>query len=626
MCGIFGIASLNDHSPNPEFLHQAARLLHHRGPDAEGLFVGSRVCLGMRRLSIMDVSNGRQPLYSRDRQVTVVFNGEIYNYRELRSELEKRGFEFRTETDGEVLPYLYETYGLDFVQKLNGIFAIALWDEREQRLVLVRDHLGIKPLFYTHSENGDFLFASEMKALLAWPGVERTLDRELLPEYLLFRYTAGTRTLYKGISALLPGHTLVLKNRQIRIHRYWSPNVPAGEQIDDAQALDSFKTLMNDAVQRQIVSDVPLGALLSGGLDSSYICALAVKHRAGRGLDTFSIGYDGEGFNELPQARSVAQFLGTRSHELLITNRDFAQALERVTEGLELPIYQPNAIPLYLICRYAKPFVSVLLSGEGADELFAGYPRYRAVPLFHAAKKMPARMQQWGRQVLQWAGHRRSIKLAEALALSPEEVILQNAAFIRADITGQLLNKELRWEFAFRQSLQAQDSEHPGPQLNDLLVFEQKTYLVSLLERLDRMSMASSIEARVPFLDYRVVELVNRISQNWKLRGGNSKILLKRAAEGLIPEAILKRKKWGFVAPLGGWMRDARGLGAYLDLLEEPAFRQEAFFDAMTVSRLIREHRAGIQDHSEVLWELLSFALWHKLTFQTPVRAEAVCS
>jgi asparagine synthase (glutamine-hydrolysing) len=581
----------------------------------------------VRRLSIIDVQGGHQPISNEDESVWVACNGEIYNFATLRRELAARGHKFKTRTDTEVIVHLYEDRGMDFVNKLEGMFAIALWDSRERRLVLARDRMGIKPLYHTLTRDS-LLFASEIKALLQWPGVPRELNREVLEEYLVFRYVAAPATVFKGILSLLPGHLLLADERGVQIERYWPVGNGAAkhsEGITEGELAEQLAGLLEEAVRSHLVSDVPLGTLSSGGLDSSILTAYAAR-LCGHGLNTYSVGFNEPRYNELPYAGLLSQRYQTNHHELRMTNQEFAETLPKLIWFNDAPVDQPNSVPIYLICSLAKETVTVLLTGEGADELFGGYPRY-LVPRFHLRyRQLPHVLQDVGRWIL--GNTRRWQKLREALPLTPAEVIVQNSAFVRFGIVKALYRENADLSFPSRVSYldeartaDGNDGLRPDEMLESLLRYEQQTHLVSLLERQDKMSMAASIESRVPYLDCHVVEFVNSLPMSCKIRGWGAKRLLKVAAGDMVPREIVQKRKWGFGVPLAGWFREQKGMGRYLDLLRTSRFGERGLFYPQMVERLIRHHLSGDANHSEVLWVLINLELWHQTFLDGAVMA-----
>lgn len=599
MCGICGVLPAGPITPQDrEIVARMSGALEHRGPDGDGLWVSETAALGHRRLAIIDLQGGQQPLFNEDRTVAVVFNGEIYNYRELRTELQGLGHRFATQSDTEVLVHGWEQWQEGLVPRLRGMFAFGLRDERRQTLVLVRDRLGVKSLYwYRCPRTGRLTFASEIKALFADPGVPRALNESRLPEYLAFRSVAGNETLFEQIQELEPG-TLLRIDAQLEpsAQTYWSvehgPNAAGGDPVERGAAL------LRDAVACRLVSDVPLGTITSGGLDSSLVSAIAAELTPGP-IDTFCVGFDDARFDERPYARAVAGALGSRHHEVVAGPADIERELEPLTWAHDEPLTHPNSIPMHLIFRYAKDEagVTVLLSGEGADEVFGGYEWYQTAMQRQRLHKLGPL-----RRVLAAAPHRRVRTLGRVLA--PDYLVWANAVSRHAaenllgSTDGQVVGRRARlWPGA-----------RPG--VDGLFLYDQRSYLLPLLQRQDRMSMAAGLEARVPFLDHALVEWANSLSAAQKIPGGHRKLLLKRIAERWLASATISRRKVGFAMPLGAWLRPGGPLAQLLDPIRDQSAAVRRFVNAGEIERLIRENSQGTADHSDLLWTLLSLEKW----------------
>jgi asparagine synthase (glutamine-hydrolysing) len=631
MCGICGVMTLDhDRGVERSGLEAMNRRIVHRGPDDGGFYVSGNVGLAMRRLSIIDVQAGHQPLSNEDGTVWVVYNGEIYNHNDLRPLLEERGHRYRTRTDTETIVHLYEEYGRDCVQHLRGMFAFALWDARRRRLFAARDRLGIKPFYYRHSADV-FLFGSEIKAILAYPGVQAEFNRAVLPEYLAFGYLAGSDTFFTGVKKLLPGHTLELdENGEFRLERYWDLTTPPeSEKKPKSFYINTYREMLEGAVSSHLMSDVPLGVFLSGGVDSSAVAALMTKIRR-EPIETFSVGYEEAPYSELPYAGLVSKHIGSVHHEVRVGCREFFDALPRLIWHEDEPIVWPSSVALYFVAELAREHVTVVLTGEGSDETLAGYTRYpwtlwnsRLDGIYRHA--VPAGLRRRFRKALQesaWIGANVRRKLSHSFLArdgnSWASFYFENfyCAFSAAE-QAELLGDDLREEFralpttAYRNSLAYWDCSS-GDLIGRLLYTDIKTYLVELLMKQDNMSMAASIESRVPFLDHVLVEFAASIPARFQTRGLEGKLILKAAVEDLLPESIIHRRKLGFPTPWSGWLA-----GPQLDVIEgfliEPRSLERGLFRPDSVRRLFAEHRARHVDHYDRIWRLLNLELWHRV-------------
>jgi asparagine synthase (glutamine-hydrolysing) len=588
--------------------------LSHRGPDDAGFHEAPGISLGVRRLSIIDVPGGHQPLANEDGSVTVVFNGEIYNHQELRSRLEARGHRFATRTDTEVLVHLYEEYGDALVHLLQGMFAFALWDHTRRRLLLARDRLGIKPLYYTEA-NGAFLFASEVKALLEHPAVHAAPDLEALDLYLTFRYVPGPATLFKGIKKLPPGHTLVVENGHHRIDRYWElvlGDYQPGARLDET--VEEFAALLQETTRRHLISDVPVGVLLSGGIDSSAVAALAATIP----FQSFTVGFDLPGaHNELDEARTVARHLGTDHHELVLTP-DAAALLPRLVRHLDEPIADPAVLPTYLICEFARARVPVVLTGEGGDELLGGYPRYA---WFARAARLRRLLPAWAREdvllpMTRAAPLTRRYHRAATNLLAERDDATRHLHWVAGldpALRPELLTRDMRESLPSGTALALVAPElgtavASAPDLvHRLMALDMRTWLVDdVLTKMDKMSMAVSVEARVPFLDHRLVEFVAGVPLAIKLAHG-PKTLLKRAAAPLLPATTVRRRKHAFQIPLEPWL--AGPLRHFVrDTLLDQRARERGWFDHRRLETLLAPNGSSADGQS--IWTLLCLELW----------------
>ena len=612
MCGIAGILSLGGRPVAPEEVRAMCGTLVHRGPDDDGFHVGADGGVGMRRLSIIDLKTGRPPVWNEDRSVCVVFNGEIYNFRDLRQELERRGHCFATATDTETIVHLYEEYGPSCVDRLRGMFALALWDERQRQLLLARDRLGIKPLFYAEV-GGRLVFASELKAILALPEVERRLDWAALSHLFAFLATPRSDSLIEGVRKLEPGQILLASpGRDVRLQRYWAVRFEPDRSRSEAYFVDRLRELLEESVRLHLVSDVPIGAFLSGGVDSSAVVAIMSRLLA-EPVKTFSIGFTEADFTEVEYARLVAARYAT-DHRELILEPDVLTILEELAQALDEPFGDPSAIPTYMVSKLAAEHVKVVLSGDGGDELFAGYDRY-VVEAVERAAELPAAV----RHLLATAARlipdgMRGGNFLRHRSLTGAERYLDAATLFRRDAMRRLFRPEAferldavdPWSDATR--LLATVPEH---WLSSLQYLDIKTYLpLDILTKVDRMSMAHSLEVRVPLLDHKLMEFAATIPPELKLRDGTTKYIFKRALRGTLPPVIIDRPKQGFAVPLAGWFRGPSA--AFLrDLLLSERSRQRGVFNAEYIERLIARQARGRERHSQ-LWMLVSFEMWFR--------------
>jgi asparagine synthase (glutamine-hydrolysing) len=628
MCGIAGLAGVDGLSADAASRALAMRdILAHRGPDDAGIYCDTHAVLAHRRLSIVDLSTGQQPLPNEDRTVWVAFNGEIYNHAEIRRELESHGHRYRSRSDTETIAHAYEHWGDDCVQRFRGMFAFALWDSPRRRLLLARDRLGIKPLYWCQA-GSTLLFGSEIKALLAGGLVEPRAHEAALPELLSTRYLSGPDTLFRGIRKLLPGHLLVFEAGRTRVTQFW--DIPTGRSGDYGSAVgtsgvvEKFRALLEESVRLRLMSDVPLGMFLSGGIDSSAIAALMAR-MIDRPLQTFSVAFDERAFNELEYAREVARAIGAEAHETVIGAREFFDALPRLVWHEDEPIAHPSSVPLYFVSALARRHVTVVLTGEGSDELLAGYGKYPRIAwnwragtvyermLPRAVRRLIAR-----RMVARLPGRvgRYARRSFLAMDRTPASMFLDNFAALRLDDQRRLLAASLRPEItdvrAYGPSLQHFDHPNGNSTLLDRLLYaDMKTYLVELLMKQDQMSMAASIESRVPFLDHKLVEFAATLPDSWKLSGWTTKRILRAAMKDVLPGSILDRPKMGFPVPFTAWTR-AGWNSVAREVLLDPRTRQRGIVDPGALDRLLRDHLACRIDAGDRLWSLLNLELWYR--------------
>jgi len=613
MCGICGIYNFGTHAPaDRAALQRSAAAMVHRGPDDEGFFVDGEVGLGNRRLSIIDLAGGHQPVANEGESIWITFNGEIYNYRELRPELEARGHRFRTSSDTETIVHLYEDFGPACLEYLRGMFAFALWDGRAKRLFIARDRLGIKPLFY-RLEPGRLIFASELRALRELASQPLEVDPQSVYDFFGFRYIPAPKTFYRGVEKLLPGHYLLVDARGVRTEAYW--DVPPEE--DSSRSEEDFAEdvveRLRESIRLRMIADVPLGVFLSGGTDSSAVVAFMAALGA-RPLRTFSVGFEERGYSELPFARRVAQRFSTEHHELLVGPRDLAEELGRLVAFRDEPVAEPTDVALYRMSRLASESVKVVLAGEGGDELFAGYPKYAADRLAGLVAAFP---QEVIRRLTDWLPYRqRRARLALA-SLSIRDEAERSVSWFAS------FSREEREALFAPEFLAQVDVAHPArvfehylekargrSPLKRMLYADLKVWLPdNLLLRGDQMTMAASLEERVPFLDHKLVELAARIPSRMLTRGFKTKVLLRRALRPYLPPETLGRRKVGFAVPIGPWFRKSlKSLVA--DLVLAPAAQSRGYFHRPAMERFVREHFDGVRDRQKQLWALVNFELW----------------
>ena len=620
MCGIAGIVhSHPDGVVDNAAVHRMCETIVHRGPDDEGIFVKAGVGLGMRRLSIIDLASGHQPVFNEDKTIWIVFNGEIYNFPELRAELEKRGHRFYTHTDTEVIVHLYEDLGPDCVNKLRGMFAFALYDERCRKLVMARDRLGKKPLHYALTR-GRLLFGSEIKSILAVAPELAEVNHEALLQYMYFGYVLDPSTSFLPIQKLPAGHLLEFQAGQVTVRQYWDlPEYGTHQPHSEQECLEELEWRLAEAVRVRLISDVPLGALLSGGTDSSTVVAMMARISS-KPVKTFSIGFGHDDFNEAHYARIVAQRFGTEHHEMIV-EPDVLETVETLTSSLEEPFGDSSMLPTYYVSQMARKHVTVALSGDGGDEIFAGYDRYA----INLRRQVFERIPLWARVLYRehvfprLPQNMRGRKFSYNITLPWRERYVDSISFIPSferDIP--LLSAEFRQILATSgnpENLMYRyfDQAPAKDPVSQMLYVDTKTYMVGdILTKVDRMSMAASLEVRVPLLDHLFVEWVAGLPIDWKLRAGQQKYILRKLAERVgVPREALDRPKQGFALPLVHWIRnELREL--ILSVLLEPRTLQRGYFNPSGVKRLLDEHFRGRRDHSGEIWRLLIFELWHR--------------
>jgi asparagine synthase (glutamine-hydrolysing) len=628
MCGINGIAFPAGAERNVEraVLERMRDVIRHRGPDDEGIFLDGPVGLGHRRLSIVDVAAGHQPMTNEDGSLHITYNGEIYNHADFRSMLESRGHVYRTHCDTETILHLYEEHGAACVEQLRGMFAFAIWDQCKRELFIARDRLGVKPLYYAHKLDGSFYFASEIKALIEARAVKPEINYAALPDYLANHGTSGDETLFVGVKRLLPGHTLLWReDGQIRIVQYWDINFAAeGAEAGrgDADLIEEWTELFRTAVRLRLMADVPLGMFLSGGIDSSAIAAM-MSGMVNEPVKTFSVAFREREANELTYARMVAKAFQTDHHEVIVSPAEFFAALPQMIWQEDEPLAHPSSVPLYFVSRLAAEHVKVVLTGEGSDELLGGYERYYKTlynlavgPHYQRLMPAPLRRALAARIGGLPADSKVRHKLSRTfLCLAPdiESIYFDNFAVFTRAMQRDLLSAETKERAGaldpYHEMRRYYETADADSTLNKMLYADTKTYLHELLMKQDQMSMAASIESRVPFLDQKLVEFTVRLPVRLKLRRGwTTKYVLRASMQGVLPEPILARKKMGFPVPVGKWFR-----GEFRSVVDEYVLGARAagrgIFNHDYVRGLVARHQAG-ENHAERLWALVNFEIW----------------
>jgi asparagine synthase (glutamine-hydrolysing) len=617
MCGICGIVYReSQRRPDAALLERMCAAIVHRGPDDVGYGIEGAAGLAMRRLSIIDLSTGHQPIYNEDRSAFIVFNGEIYNYRELRPLLESQGHRFQTNTDTEVILHLYEQYGADCVQRLNGMFAFAIWDEAKQSLFIARDRLGKKPLYYALTPHA-FVFASELKAILECPDVPREVDRSVFPYLFTYGYVPCPQCIIKGVYKLPPGHSMTYQDGQVNVRRYWHLHFVEGKPQPRSYYSERLRELLTAAVERRLMSDVPLGAFLSGGMDSSVVVGL-MSQLMDEPVKTFSIGFEQQSYDERPYARLVAQRFGTEHQERIVEPRDMVESLPKLVWHLDEPFFDSSIVPTYYVSQLAREQVTVALSGDGGDELFAGYKRYDGYDRLESAfLALPDSLRQgWlGALATSLPNGVRGKRYLQHISQPLQRRYLDKVAFAeKLHSNGHLFGDALADAFADCDPSELLAHHMQEVETPDTLAKEQyadiMTYLPDdILVKVDRASMANSLEARTPLLDYTVVEFAATLPKSLRLDRHRTKVLLKEAMKDVLPVEILQRKKKGFSVPVSQWLvKEVKPFAA--EVLLDPQSRARGYFAPQVVERLLSEtenSRAG-----KWIWALLCTELWHR--------------
>ena len=621
MCGIVGFINADGKAVDSALLEKMNAAIIHRGPDEDGFYIQKNVGLAMRRLSIIDLTSGRQPIHNPDKTAWIIFNGEIYNYRELRADLEKEGAQFYTKSDTEVVLHLYDRYGVDFLQHLRGMFALAIWDTRDNSLFLARDRVGKKPLLYAHRPNGDLIFGSEFQALLKHPAISREIDFEAIHHYLSYICVPAPLTAYRDIRKLEPGHWLRWKDGEIQTKRYWLPDFSDKLDISEAEAEEEVLRILRESVRLRMIADVPLGAFLSGGVDSSAVVALMAQESS-QPVKTFSIGFEEQDFSELKYAKKVAEHVGAEYHEFIV-KPNAMEVLPTLVEHYGEPYADSSAIPTYYVSKETRKHVTVALNGDGGDESFAGYERYSAMRLAERYKRIPAILRkslvEFPLGVLPTPDNmrnrlRRAKRFVEAAALPKTTRYLNWVSGINPALKQELYTDEYKHisaEFHSRKILDDWFEKANGIGVLDAsLMTDQQTYLPNdLLVKVDIASMAVSLEARSPFLDHKLIEFAARLPEHIKVKGLDTKTLLKKIAAKLVPPEVVYRRKMGFGVPVGHWLRNEMKGFLYETLLSEKSLNR-GIFKPEVVKNLIERHVSGKEDLNFPIWTLLMLELW----------------
>jgi asparagine synthase (glutamine-hydrolysing) len=625
MCGIVGFINREREQPVNEQIARAMNdAISHRGPDDEGYYFKNNVALGMRRLSIIDLAGGHQPIANEGHCIWIVFNGEIYNFPALRQRLLDRGHQFKTHSDTETIVHLYEEYGDELLAHLNGMFAFALWDERRQRLLIARDRMGEKPLYWTLTSDA-LIFSSELKSLIQHPSVSRKLNVAALRKYLFYECVPSPHSMIDGVQKLPPAHRLIFEHGQVRTERYWQLDYRVEKRrISEAEAVNELSERLREAVKMRLISDVPLGVLLSGGIDSSTIAELACE-TAGSRIKTFSIAFAEKSFDESQYARLVSQHLGTEHYEKLFTEREMLDIVPEIPRLLDEPLGDGSLIPTFLVSRFTREHVTVALGGDGGDELFAGYPTYaahrlsawyRAVPRLLRSRLIEPAIQMLPVSTDNLSFDFKAKRFIRGAALSPGSRHqswmgsyneAEQYALLNADVLRDFPDKEVFSEIRAYDLLNGQSGANS---IEQMMTLDAHLYLAEcVLFKVDRASMAASLETRAPFLDHTLIEFLARLPIDLKLRRLTGKYILKQSMRGRLPKVVIDRPKKGFGMPVAKWVRgELRPL--VRDLFAPERMQRHGLFNTGYVQQLLNEHERGTADHRKLIWTLLMFEMW----------------
>ena len=635
MCGIVGIVKTDGAPVHRNWVEAMNRSIHHRGPDDDGFYVNGNVGLGMRRLSIIDVETGHQPAHNENKTVWVVFNGEIYNYQEIRASLEQRGHRFETHSDTETLVHLYEEYGEQGISRLRGMFAYALWDENRTKLILARDRFGIKPLYYTLAGQM-LLFGSELKTFLAVSAFEPELDPAAIEAFLAYLYIPGPQTVFRNVKEVPPAHYLLYENGRFSLTRYWTIDYEAQPAVSPQEWEERFLSQFQDSVKSHLISDVPLGAFLSGGIDSSAIVAVMAQESS-KPVETFSIGHEGKGSfqDERVYARAIAERFGTHHHEFIVTP-DIRDLLPKLATCFDQPFADSSAIPTYYISELTRRHVKVALSGLGGDEIGGGYERYLGMLWIERYRRLPSYVRQRLIKPLvsllpdPESGRRWADRLKRFVVSAEMDSVASQYASLITVFARQDRDRLIAADFARAESSHSPDvllhnifaSQHADTTLNQVMLADLRLYLANdLLVLTDRVSMFHSLEVRVPFLDHPLVELMAQVPSEQKLSLKGKKLLMKSALSKVLPPAILHRKKLGFSVPLALWLRTDL-VPLMKEILSVDEIKRLGYLNSSEVQRTMSEHMAGRANHENKLWALMNLVCWHRAFADETVRRQ----
>lgn len=621
MCGIAGFVNAGGNAVDRSVLEAMNQAIAHRGPDDDGFYINENAGLAMRRLSIIDVAGGQQPIHNPAKTKWIVFNGEIYNYQSLRDDLDKGGHKFYTKSDTEVVLHLFDKYGADCLKHLRGMFAFAIWDERDKSLFIARDRVGKKPLLYSHQKNGDLIFGSEFHAVLKHPAVSREVDLEAIDSYLSYLCVPAPQTAFKQIRKLEPGHWLRWKGGEIETHRYWQPDFSKKIKITENEAIEETTRILRESTRLRMISEVPLGAFLSGGVDSSAVVALMAQESE-QPVKTFSVGFEEEDFSELKYAKRVAEHVGAEYHEFIV-RPNALDVIPTLVEHFGEPYADSSAIPTYYVAKETRKHVTVALNGDGGDESFAGYERYAAMRIAEAYERVPSALRKVFVEApvgllptseLKRSRFRDAKRFLKAANLPRTERYFRWVSTFNRDTKAELYTTD------FARSVSGQNASalldnwftkaNGTGTLDATLLTDQMTYLPNdLLVKVDIASMANSLEARSPFLDHNLIEFAASLPESMKMRSFQTKSLLKKVAARLVPKDVIYRRKMGFGVPIAKWFRGemkdfVRGV-----LLSEKSLRR-GIVKPEILERYVNEHTNGERDHSFQLWTLLMLELW----------------
>ena len=622
MCGINGIAfsSRSGQRVNERILAKMRDVITHRGPDDFGEFIDENIGLGHRRLSIVDVAHGQQPMFNEDKSCVIIYNGEVYNHADYRAELTAKGYKFQTHCDTETILHLYEEYGAKCVEYLRGMFAFAVCNRREKSLFIARDRLGVKPLYYVHDEQGNLFFASEIKSLLQANAIKPEINYNALPDQLANHGTSAEETLFKNVKRLLPGHTLLWHDGKIKIENFWDVSFePKHDVKSDKDFVDEWRELFKESVKLRLMADVPLGMFLSGGIDSSAICAMMAE-MVDEPIKTFSVGFKEREANEFEYARIVSKAFKTEHHEITITPEQFFTELPNLVWHEDEPLGFIASVPLYFVSKLAQKHVKVVLTGEGSDEILGGYGRYKkTLALLRYGKKYETLTPNFLRKIVK--NNVENLPMSQKLSRTflarsadIENLYFDNFAIFTKQMQEKLLTAETKARISEKNpynELQNWLGQTDAQDLLDQLLYaDTKTYLHELLMKQDQMSMAASVESRVPFLDHKLVEYTAKLPQKFKIRGRETKWILREAMKGILPEEILTRSKMGFPVPIGNWFR-----GEFRHIIDEYVLGERSLsrgiFETDFVREIVQKHTAG-ENHAERLWFLVNFEIWQR--------------